>query len=89
MQPKGDRDSIGSGMTTKTNDQPDQDVAALRTAIGTADQLIAHYQQGIGIATDLKRTLVFRLLRTQYPRLSVDEQEKLLRSYGLDSGHKT
>lgn len=76
------RDSIGSTMTT-TDDAAVPDVTALQGAIAKADRLIAHYQQGIGLATDLKRTLVMRLIHTQYPHLSIDEEAKLLKSYGV------
>lgn len=70
-------------MKTKADDLTGPDVTGLRAAIATADQLIAHYQQGIGYAMDLKRTLVLRLLRTQYERLSIDEEAKLLKGYGV------
>jgi hypothetical protein len=70
-------------MTTKADDLAGPDVSALRIAIEKADQLIAHYQQGAGYAMDLKRTLVLRLLRTQYERLSIDEETKLLKGYGV------
>lgn len=73
-------------MTTKKDERADLDVAGLRAAIDKTDQLIAHYQQGIGYATDLKRTLVLRLLRTQYDRLSIDEEAKLLKGYGVVLG---
>ena len=59
------------------------DVSALRAAIEKADRLVAHYHQGARLAQDLKRTLVLRLLHTQYPRLSIDEEAKLLKSYGV------
>lgn len=59
------------------------DITALRGGIEKADRLIAHYHQGARLAQDLKRTLVLRLLHTQYPRLSIDEEAKLLKSYGV------
>jgi len=59
------------------------DVTALRAAIAKADSLVAHYRQGITLAQGLKRTLVVRLLHAQFPNLTVDEQEKLLRGYNV------
>ena len=70
---------------TTTDDGTGPDVAALSTAIATTDRLIANYQQAMGLMIDLKRTLVLRLLRSQYPHLSIDEEAKLLKSYGLAS----
>ncbi len=68
---------------TTTDEGSGPDVTALRAAIQKADRLIAHYQQGIGLASELKRTLVLRLLHTQYPRLSIAEEAKLLKGYGV------
>lgn len=59
------------------------DVSALRAAIEKADRLIAHYHQGARYAQDLKRTLVLRLLHVQYEHLSIDDEAKLLKSYGV------
>jgi len=60
------------------------DVTTLRAAIAKADALIAHYHQGITLAQSLKRTLVLRLLHAQFQNLTVFEQNKLLRGYGLE-----
>ena len=67
-------------------DDPDTgpDVTTLRAAIAKADALVAHYHQGITLAQSLKRTLVLRLLHAQYPHLTVDEQQKLMRGYGVE-----
>jgi hypothetical protein len=70
-------------MTTKTEDPSGPDVSALRAAIATTDQLIAKHQQAGALMADLKRSLVLRLLHAQYPRLSIDEEAKLLKSYGV------
>lgn len=69
---------------TKDGDETGPDVAALRAAVAKTDRLLAHYQQAIGLMLDLKRTLVMRLLRAQFPRLSIDEETKLLKSYGVE-----
>ena len=60
------------------------DITAMRAAIEKADGLIAHYHRGATLAMELKRTLVRRLLRAQYPRgLSIDDEAKLLKGYGV------
>jgi len=82
-----DMDPDASAAAPQTKDEdPDTtgaDVSALRAAIEKADRLIAHYHHGVRLGQDLKRTLVLRLLHTQYPRLSIDEEAKLLKSYGV------
>lgn len=60
------------------------DITAMRAAIEKADGLIAHYHRGATLAMELKRTLVRRLLRAQFPKgLSIDDEAKLLKGYGL------
>lgn len=72
-------------MTDDADTDTGPDVTALRAAIAKADALVAHYHQGITLAQSLKRTLVVRLLHVQFPNLTVSEQEKLLRGYGVGS----
>lgn len=64
-------------------DDTDLDVTSLRAAIALADRLVAHHKEGVDLATSLKRSLVIRLLNKQFPRLSLHDQEKLLRGYGF------
>ena len=60
------------------------DITAMRASIEKADGLIAHYHRGATLAMDLKRTLVRRLLRAQFPQgLSIDDEAKLLKGYGI------
>lgn len=76
-------DSIGSSMTTTTEDVTGPDVTALRAAVEKADRLIEKNREAGALLVDLKRSLVMRLLRTQYPSLSITEEAKLLKGYGV------
>jgi hypothetical protein len=66
------------------DDTTGPDVVALRSQVEKVDRLIAKQREALGLMQDLKRTLVLRLLRTQYQRLSIDEEAKLLKSYGVE-----
>lgn len=70
-------------MTTTTEDVTGPDVTALRAAVEKADRLIEKNREAGALLVDLKRSLVMRLLRTQYPSLSITEEAKLLKGYGV------
>lgn len=70
-------------MTTKTEDVTGPDVTALRAAVEKADRLIEKNREAGALLIDLKRSLVMRLLRTQYPSLSITEEAQLLKGYGV------
>jgi hypothetical protein len=70
-------------MTTKTEDVTGPDVTALRAAVEKADRLIEKNREAGALLVDLKRSLVLRLLHTQYPSLSITDEAKLLKGYGV------
>jgi predicted metallopeptidase len=70
--------------TTTPPDETGPDVTALRSQVEAIDRLIAKQHEALALMHSLKRTLVLRLLRTQFQRLSIDEEAKLLKSYGVE-----
>lgn len=75
--------ALTATMTTKTDDATGPDVTAMRSAIEQVDRLIDKNRQAGALLVDLKRSLVLRLLRAQYPHLSVTDEAKLLKGYGV------
>lgn len=82
-----DMDPAASAAAPQVNDDdPDTtgaDVTAMRSAIEQADRLIEKNRQAGALLVDLKRSLVMRLLRVQYPNLSITDEAKLLKGYGV------
>jgi len=70
-------------MTDVDPDTTGADVTALRAAIEKADRLIEKNREAGTLLVDLKRSLVLRLLHTQYPSLSITDEAKLLKGYGV------